>query len=117
MLPEQTLSRFLLLPELKLTHVIPVSRSGGIYNAEKVSDFEVCPKCASKCDKIYDRRWITVRDEPIRGKYVILKIRKRRFFCKKCQKPFTEPISGVRGRGQQKDFAVLCCGLLRTSST
>lgn len=26
---------------------------------------------------------------------MILKIRKRRFFCKKCQKPFTEPISGI----------------------
>lgn len=95
MLPEETLSRFLMLPELKLIHIVPMSRSGAIYKVKKTSSFEVCPKCASRCDKVYDHRWVNVKDEPIRGKYVHLKIHKRRFYCKGCKRPFTEPVSGI----------------------
>jgi transposase len=39
---------------------------------------------------------VKVKDSPIRGQIIFLEIRKRRFFCKPCQKPFTEPISGIR---------------------
>ena len=64
--------------------------------AEKVSDMEVCPKCATPSRSVYDRRWVTLRDEPLRGAHVMLLIRKRRFSCATCRRPFTEPIPGVR---------------------
>ena len=95
MLPEVTLARFLLLPELIVTYVHLVRRAGAIYGVRKTSKFEVCPKCANPSHSIYDHRVVKVKDEPIRGKYVILKIKKRRFFCKNCRKPFTEPITGI----------------------
>ena len=57
--------------------------------------FEVCPKCASKSASVYDRRKIRVKDAPIRGVGIILEIIKRRFFCKPCKKPFTEPVEGI----------------------
>lgn len=63
---------------------------------EKRSSFEVCPKCAAKSNTCYDHRWIHVHDEPIRDKDIWLHIKKRRFYCKSCRKPFTEPVPGIR---------------------
>ena len=64
--------------------------------AEKTSQMEVCPKCATPSRSVYDRRWAHIRDANIRARRVWLWIKKRRFSCKRCGKPFTEPICGVR---------------------
>jgi transposase len=64
--------------------------------AEKVSEFEVCPKCATPCRSVYDTRWVKLRDDPIRGDDTVLWVKKRRFMCATCKKPFTEPVPGVR---------------------
>jgi len=45
---------------------------------------------------VYDRRWVTIRDSPIRSKKVVLRIRNRRFSCPSCNAVFTEPVPGVR---------------------
>ena len=90
------LSRFLFLPELKFLDSYRHAPWGGRYYLEKVSKFEVCPKCASKCTGVYDRRTVRIEDQPIRGKGVTLVITKRRFYCKGCKKPFTEPVPGIR---------------------
>jgi transposase len=94
-MPYKTLTRFLFLPELEITAIFSTGRWSGYYRAHKTSKFEVCPKCASPSSSIYDHRTVTIRDEPIRRKAVFLLIKKRRFFCKTCKKPFTEPISGI----------------------
>jgi len=89
-------SRFLLLPELKL-HRFEQDRSGRKHqHVEKISDLEVCPKCATPSKTIYDRRIVRVHDAPVYGQQVWLRILKRRFFCKPCGKPFTEPVQGIR---------------------
>lgn len=90
-LPESKLTEFVLLPELKLLHF----GSGGLWTCEKVSEFEVCPRCATPSHSVYDHRWVHIRDEAIRGDLLTLKILKRRFWCKICRNPFTEPIPGV----------------------
>lgn len=95
MLSTQKLSRHLLLPELKLTSWTRASISSSRARAVKVSASEVCPKCANPSRSVYDTRTVRLKDAPIRGKAVTLEVRKRRFFCKTCKKPFTEPISGV----------------------
>ncbi|MDO9182557.1 MAG: ISL3 family transposase [Bacteriovorax sp.] len=86
----------LFLPELKFVKLIssPQKRQR-IYLMEKVSEFEVCPKCASKSHTVYDHVVVTIRDTPLRSKNVILKIRKRRFLCKPCKKVFREPVQGI----------------------
>lgn len=96
-MPVKRLARFTLLPELKCIRFFDV-RKGVVFEAEKVSEFEVCPRCATRAFGIYDRRWATVKDEPIRGKAVTIRIRKRRFWCIPCRKPFTEPVAGI-GKG------------------
>lgn len=98
-------SRFLLLPELKLNR-FEKDRSGRKHQyVEKMSDLEVCPKCATPSKTIYDRRTVHVHDAPIYGQQVWLHVLKRRFYCKSCRKPFTEPVQGVRkGRRTTERF-------------
>ena len=62
----------------------------------KASAFEVCPKCATPSSSVYDRRWVRLKDDPLRTRQTILWVRKRRFSCRTCKKPFTEPVDGVR---------------------
>ena len=61
---------------------------------------EYCPHCASGEYCTHEYRIVTVRDEPIRGKEIILHIRKRRLRCKKCKKIFTESVLRVIPRGR-----------------
>jgi transposase len=99
----QKLARLLLLPELKLIEMKHPSANLVFLTCVKWSEFEVCPRCATKSDKIYDHRIAKIKDEPLRGKTVVLHIRKRRFACKPCRKPFTEPVSGI-GKGKRTTF-------------
>lgn len=90
-LPEARVAGFVLPPELKLLHF----GTDGLWLCEKVSELEVCPRCATPSQSVYDHRWVLIRDESVRGMYIRLKILKRRFSCKPCRRPFTEPIPGV----------------------
>lgn len=92
---ENHLTRFLLLPELKLTD-FKYRSTEFFYRTEKESCFEVCPKCATPSYKVHDRREIKVRDQPEGGKSRWLIIKKRRFRCPKCKSVFTEPVQGIR---------------------
>jgi transposase len=89
------LTRFLLLPELKLTS-FRYKSSELFYQAVKESKFEVCPHCATPSSKIHDRRQVRVKDSPEGGKARWLTITKRRFRCPKCKAVFTEPVQGIR---------------------
>jgi transposase len=96
-MPEENLVRRVLPPELRLIrcHWVPSSLTTNM-EVEKVSEVEVCPRCATPSRAVYDRRVAVVRDEPLRNKLVRLHIRKRRFSCRPCGKPFTEPVPGIR---------------------
>ncbi len=93
-----TISSFILLPELKLLNCWQVNRFRNHYKVQKESAFEVCPKCATKSSSVHDRRWVKVQDQPIRGAGIYLEILKRRFRCLSCRKVFTEPVQGI-GKG------------------
>lgn len=83
------------LPELKMSKFIR-SQNKEICLVKKTSEFEICPKCANPSSTIYDHRIVKVHDAPIRGSDVWMQIRKRRFYCKTCKKPFTESVQGIR---------------------
>lgn len=91
----ETIANSLLLPELNLVSHVFRRRDVSTYVCEKSSAMEVCPKCASPSKSVYDRRWVTIKDAPVRDKSILLQVRKRRFWCKQCKKPFTEGIAGV----------------------
>lgn len=92
----ESTNNFILLPELKVLTHWQSNKFRTRYNCVKQSQFEVCPKCATKSFSVHDRRWVFVRDAPIRGIGVGLRILKRRFRCPNCKKVFTEPVSGIR---------------------
>lgn len=95
-MPWNNLSHCLLLPELQLIQFHSPKYSWAKYQVKKTSKMEVCPKCATPSISVYDHRPTLVKDAPIRGQIVFLQIHKRRFWCKPCQKPFTEPVAGIR---------------------
>ena len=94
-MPSSTIAKSLLLPELKLLKA-RYDRGTMLLWAVKRSVFEVCPKCGARCEVVYDHRQVEVRDAPVRTRLALLRIRKRRFYCKRCRKPFTEPVDGIR---------------------
>lgn len=92
----QHVSHFVVHPELKILKIKIEKKFHSIYKVKKVSDFEVCPKCATKSTQVHDRRWVTVKDQPIRGVGITLDILKRRFRCPNCKSVFTEPVQLVQ---------------------
>ena len=89
-------TNFILLPELNLINRWQQDKYRNHYRCFKDSEFEICPKCAVKSFSVHDRRWVKIKDHPIRGSGVTLHVLKRRFRCPKCKKVFTEPLQGVR---------------------
>lgn len=89
------LAQFFLLPDLRLQHTSQEGRYQVFVCERRPSEFEACPKCGTLASATYDHVTTSVRDEPLRRTQVLLRIRKRRLFCKSCRKPFTEPVSGV----------------------
>jgi len=93
--PLEHLTKGLLLPELKLTTVKRTSYSSFCWWAKKERSGAVCPKCANFTLVAYDKRVVRIKDRPLDGKQIVLKILKRRYFCKPCKRPFTEPLPGI----------------------
>jgi transposase len=96
--PHEYLSRSLLLPELHLVYVKNITPSKVRWFAHKSKLGAVCSRCASFSSVVYDSRTVKIRDRPLNGKKIDLEIKKRRYFCKPCKRPFTEPIPGILPR-------------------
>lgn len=89
------LSNFLLHKELVFENTGRSLPWRQIFHCEKKNKGAVCPKCANLSTTGYDTRKVRLKDEPVRGKAIEIVVTKRRFYCKKCKKPFTEPLPGV----------------------
>lgn len=95
-MPIHEFTHSLQLPELKIISHRRTAKLDCEFELEKTSTFEVCPKCANRSWTIYDHVWVRIKDAPIRNRHIFLKIKKRRFLCKNCKKPFTEPVAGIK---------------------
>jgi len=101
---EANLARFVLPKDLKLIAIRQESRRY-VWEVEKVRQaFEICPRCAQPSNVRAGRCSVMIKDEPIRGEQLWLKVHKHRYSCKTCRKPFTETISIVwpRRRSTQR---------------
>ncbi len=92
------LTNFMLLPELKFIRSERIGKSGNLLILEKEPRQEYCNRCGLGEYWIHEHRWIELKDEPIRGSYVVLRVRKRRLKCLSCGKIFSEPLPGVLPR-------------------
>jgi len=95
-MPKQEFTQQLQLPELKFLSKRNLSKDKILFTLQKESDFEVCPKCATKSSSTYDHKTVRVKDSPLRDQAVFLDIIKRRFYCRNCKSVFTEPIGGIK---------------------
>lgn len=95
-MPWKTLSHQLLLPELEMLAIPSQTRSFAHFKVRSKAPNALCPHCPALSHSVYDRRVCTVKDAPVRDQIIFLKIIKRRFWCKNCQKPFTEYIPGIK---------------------
>lgn len=94
-MPEFNLADEILPKELKFISS-KTFKNGYLWEVFKIRNaFEVCPRCAEKssvqCGKVH----ICVREAPLREKPLWLRIEKHRYYCKRCRKPFTEPVAGI----------------------
>ncbi|ELR97900.1 ISL3 family transposase [Gloeocapsa sp. PCC 73106] len=61
----------------------------------------ICPRCGQVSHRLHQNKYHLVKDLPISGKEVILKVNRRQFKCDTCQKPFSEKLNFV---GEKKNF-------------
>lgn len=94
-MPNSKLSNFLVHRELILEGHAHPKPWLNIFYCRKANTGAVCPRCATFATSGYDSRKVRVKDQPVRGNAVILVVTKKRFYCKACKKPFTEPLPGV----------------------
>lgn len=95
MVPERQLISFVLGKELKLVSTKRF-KHGYLWLCEKSKrEPEICPKCARFSVTRYGVVWVTIRDESVRDQPIWLRIKKHRYFCKNCRKPFTESVPGI----------------------
>ncbi|PLZ86461.1 ISL3 family transposase, partial [Fischerella thermalis CCMEE 5196] len=57
-----------------------------------------CPRCGKTTNKTHQNHWYMVRDIPMSGYQVILKVNRRQLKCTECQKVFSEKLSFVKTR-------------------
>lgn len=79
-------------------------RGGFLWEVEKRRSETCCLKCGSVRTVRSGRIKTIVREEPVRGVALWLKIHKHRMYCKDCKKTFAEPVEGIwpRRRSTQR---------------
>ena len=63
-----------------------------------------CPVCAASTNKIHQYSYRTIRHDRLNEKQIVLRLRVRRFKCRKCKKVFREPIEGVDRKKASVNF-------------
>jgi transposase len=96
--PHLQLTKTLLLPELKLIAISKISDMTQLWSMQKLNLGAVCPKCATFSRSIHDSRRVKIHDQSFNQKDIYLEIKKHRYLCKPCKRPFTEPIPGILPR-------------------
>lgn len=95
MTPGVYLSNLIGLPELEIKHIHGSVRGWLFIEAVSSSKERHCPKCATLSQTVYDHRHVEILDSPLRERKVRLRIKKKRFLCKLCKRPFTELLHGI----------------------
>ncbi|MCK4261063.1 MAG: ISL3 family transposase [Halanaerobiales bacterium] len=57
-----------------------------IFIVKAKDESAICPDCGTHTDKVHDRRWQNIKDQPIRDMKVILRLDKKRYRCPNCSK-------------------------------
>jgi transposase len=82
------------LPHITIERCIKNDRKT-ILKVGFLTDCATCPHCQKSTDELHQIRTILMRDLPISGQLIELEIPRRQYYCKNCQKYFTEQLCFV----------------------
>jgi transposase len=82
------------LPHITIERCIKNERKT-ILKVGFLTDYATCPHCQKSTDELHQIRPILIRDLPISGQLIELEIPRRQYYCKNCQKYFTEQLCFV----------------------
>ena len=82
------------LPHITIERCIKNNRKT-ILKVGFLTDYATCPHCQKSTDELHQIRTILIRDLPISGQLIELEIPRRQYYCKNCQKYFTEQLCFV----------------------
>ena len=93
----EILTQLLAIPNYKVVGVEMVNDTITL-NIESTLKGAKCPRCGAYSTNLHEKHPRTVRDLPISGKACYLRFVLRRFFCSRCNKPFSESLSFAQKR-------------------
>jgi len=93
----EILTQLLAIPNYKVVG-IEMTDNNIILDIESTLKGAKCPRCGTYSTNWHEKHPRTVRDLPISGKACYLRFVLRRFFCSRCNKPFSESLSFVQKR-------------------
>jgi transposase len=86
------------LEGVKVINYIHHEGVGIILHLSSERDEAICPTCGKLSQKTHQNHRHLVKDLPLMGQAVYLKVNRRQFKCKICKKPFSEELSFVKKR-------------------
>ena len=86
------------LEDIKVVNYDFITEDEIVIEIENKQKERKCPHCGTTTDKTHQNHWYTVRDIPLSGYQVLLRVNRRQLRCKKCQKIFSEKLSFVKSR-------------------
>jgi transposase len=72
-----------------------------VLEVEAMTTQATCPRCQQVSAHPHQNHWYLARDLSISGRTVFLKINRRQFKCKTCDKPFSETLDFIGNRRKQ----------------
>jgi transposase len=102
-----SVEQILNLPSIKVLGCQEIEGLGLIVEIQASSKYYTCPRCGKASYSVHQNHWRNIKDLPWSNQPVILRINRRQFRCKNCQKPFSEDLYFVdKQRGYTKRFAI-----------
>ena len=94
-MPNLNLSRFIVLPNIE---IISMKSENRFYHIQCKSKLKRphCPICNDDTPRVHQSYVRTIKDTLVRGKLQILKIKMKRYRCRKCHKTFNEELPGIK---------------------
>lgn len=82
-----------------------------------LNDEAKCSHCGSSSDELHQNRPISLRDLSVFGQATYLRVPRRQFYCRACQRYFTESLSFMdEGRRYTQRYEAYVCQQVRRSS-
>ena len=87
------LTNLLNIPDIKVIDMLQETSIGKIFIVENLNSEATCPYCGQVSHHLHQNNWYLIKDLPMSGQNVYLKINRRRFKCFHCSNTFNEALS------------------------